>query len=161
MGVLLSGCAGGSPQGPVIGPIPTDSPSVSGKPIPSGGPQSLTAWGEAALPPSKPGGSRAVMREVGALTAETGFSAEIGQDAGTWVVQIACATDDGAPITYRVIADREQVAEGEVACGPTGQTGAGSTVVDFAGGVETQLELSAEGAATFVFEVTPGAGIQN
>jgi len=101
------------------------------------------------------------MREVGALTAEKGFRTEIGQDAGAWVVQIACAGDDGAPIAYRVIAGREQVAEGEVACGVTGRRGAGSTTVDFAGGVETQLELSADGPATFVFEVTPGAGLQN
>ncbi|HEX5857234.1 MAG TPA: hypothetical protein VFY91_03910 [Microbacterium sp.] len=160
VGVLLAGCAGGSAQGPASA-APSGAPSVSGKPTPSGGPQSLTAWGEAALPPSKPGGSRAVMREVGALTAGKGFRTEIGQDAGAWAVQIACAGDDASPITYRLIAEREQIAAGEVACGATGRRGAGSTVVDFPGGVETQLELSAEGAATFVFEVTPGASIED
>ncbi|HWI31962.1 MAG TPA: hypothetical protein VNT50_10755 [Microbacterium sp.] len=159
---VLAGCAGGAtgiPTGGSTGDaIPSAEPRASKSP---GGPTSLTAWAESALPRNKPGGSKAVIREAGAVTAETGHRAEIGQDAGAWTVQIACESAAGTPIAYRLMGGSEEIARGEVACGARGERGAGNTRVDFAGGTETRLELSAEADAIFVYEVTPGAAIQN
>jgi hypothetical protein len=176
VGALLAGCAGagGSADGMTGGPSssvpPSSVPSSSGVPsgltpsgrAPSAGPSgSLQAWADAALPKNHLGGSQAVTRQLGVVGPGQDFGADIGQDDGAWTVRLACESAGGAPLTYRIASGPDELAAGEAACAVPGQPGTGATTIDFAGGVDARLELSADESTTFVFEVWPAAGIEN
>jgi hypothetical protein len=147
----LTACSTGGPDGTPSPAASASLPSIAPT-VPDG--DSLTDWATTALPEDSAGGDPFVQRTTGVVEAGGAHGPEsIGQDAGSWVVQITCLSESGGPLSYDLVVDGAAEA-GTVPCAPDSEPGE-TTVsrLEFDGGAQATLRLSSDERTAFVYQV--------